>query len=436
MAAEQQSPQYTDDQLRAMSEAGRSDLLRTLNADERRRLAVLTRRGPNWALAPLLGATAGGVTGLALGGPLGAPVGSFLGGALGKGAETYMTGASEGLGADILGAGVEGVKQSLLDLPAAGAALVRGSRLPRMLMQRALKPRERLVEESAPQGIRTKGDIAERVLRTPGARLSEGGLQRIIDRGKALDDQILTTIRASGQAGGEVDLVHGAVGRAYADTTERFLHQANPMEDLAAINQSYSELLNHPLVSQKPISAQQVQALARSGATTIPATVSTGRVPVETAQRIKQGTHRQLEGKYGELKTAQVEAQKAAARGLATDIGQVAPAVRDLNAQRSELIVVEDALRDAINRSGNRDLIGFANAAPRSPGRLIVALLDRSTWLRGELARVMANPRTASAFAAAPPLARAALFGIAVDEGDLTVPTAPILPVLPSRTGP
>ena len=78
------------------------------------------------------------------------------------------------------------------------------------------------------------------------------------------------------------------------------------------------------------------------------------------AQAMKQGTYRQLKGRaYGELKRAEVEAQKALARGLKEELAAQFPELNALNAKEGALIGLEDALEKAVARTSNRQIIGL-----------------------------------------------------------------------------
>lgn len=63
-----------------------------------------------------------------------------------------------------------------------------------------------------------------------------------------------------------------------------------------------------------------------------------GSIPVQQAQDMKQGTYRELKNKYGQIGSAETEAQKALARGLKENIAEAVPEIAGLNAQESKLI--------------------------------------------------------------------------------------------------
>lgn len=355
----------TDEELKAV--AGDPALVGKLTSEERRRLSKLQaieKGGPDWGVAPTLGGMVGGLAGTVLGGPPGAVAGAAVGGGLGKAAQLYMqgeTGAESplNLGDAALGTGVEAAKQGLIELPGALVSFF-GNRASRRLMQSALKPSNATMREGATQGVRTKGDVAERVLREPRILVSQGSLEKIQGQIDEINDSIRQVLTTSG-AGLEVPLQRAT--KPLADVAQRAVTQANPTKDLETVNRAYDEFMAHPLGRE-------------------------GFVPVATAQDMKTGTYRAIRGKYGELGSFETEAQKALARGLKDEVAHVVPEVAAKNMRESELIFIEKAVGAALNRAGNTDPIGFANAAPASK-RFWLALADRSPLLKSALARVV-----------------------------------------------
>lgn len=113
---------------------------------------------------------------------------------------------------------------------------------------------------------------------------------------------------------------------------------------------------------------------------------SVGQLPVEIAQKLKQGTYRVLKGKYGEVGSASTEAQKALARGLKEGISEAVPAVAPLNARESALL---DALAVAERRAmmdANKNPFGLSSLSP-SPAGFMAFMADRSGQLKSLLAR-------------------------------------------------
>jgi len=126
---------------------------------------------------------------------------------------------------------------------------------------------------------------------------------------------------------------------------------------------------------------------------------------------LKTGTYRQLAGKYGELKSATIEAQKGLARGLKEEIAAEVPEVSALNAQEGKLLQAADVVGRRIALTGNRDPIGFAWVT-HNPITFLTALADRSPMFKSLLARG-AYGAAGSVSKVSPQLIRAAVLATA-----------------------
>ena len=73
-------------------------------------------------------------------------------------------------------------------------------------------------------------------------------------------------------------------------------------------------------------------------------------IPVDLAQAKKVGTYQQLAGKYGKVSDAEVEAQKALARGLKEELVQAMPELGSLNAEDSRLLDLQGVVEKAVNK--------------------------------------------------------------------------------------
>lgn len=138
---------------------------------------------------------------------------------------------------------------------------------------------------------------------------TEGGVEVLKSKIGALNDKIKQAISTSQET---VNV--GNTGKPILDILDRFSKQVASQDDLASIRRVWSMYRNHPLFG-----GQQ-------------------DIPIQLAQQLKQGTYKQLEGKYGELTSAETEAQKAIARGLKDEIAAKIPALSKLNAKESELL--------------------------------------------------------------------------------------------------
>ena len=257
----------------------------------------------------------------------------------------------------------------------------------RRLMQSALKPDAETVRSGRALGVRSKGDVAERVLAEPRVLVTQGGVERVQTQIEDINASIQAVLDSPIATGTRVSLRDA--GRPVGEVAQRAVMQADPDTDLATVNAVYDRFLAHP------------QATG-------------GTVSVSDAHRMKSGTYQTLRKKYGQLGSFDTETQKALARGLKGEVAAVVPEVAALNLRESELILVEKALQRAVARTGNRDPVGFANAAPTTR-RFWLALADRSPVVKSFLARALRSSGPTIGFAA-PALSRAAI--MAANSGE------------------
>lgn len=148
------------------------------------------------------------------------------------------------------------------------------------------------------------------------------------------------------------NLVHGAQGSVgkqqvlsgIDDTTNKFMMQAAPESDLNAIRAVADEFANHPAITGE-------------------------QIPVQLAQKLKEGTYDVLRGKYGEVGSASTEAQKAIARRLRQGVEEAVPAVVPLNAEQHALL----RTLDVVERRAAMDLA-------KDPAQLTGMLRSPAAW--------------------------------------------------------
>lgn len=192
---------------------------------------------------------------------------------------------------------------------------------------------------------RTQG--GERALADTGLRegitVSQRGLRKAEDAIGGLSDQVEQVIQGS-----TATIPRRAVGQRLNDVYDQFRNQVAPTADL-----------------------HRIRNIGREFRQTNPS-----QIPVQRAQQIKQGTYRAQGKKYGQQGGAEVEAEKALARGLKEEIETAVPDVVPLNARESALIQLRKALEDASRRTGNRDVVGLTDviAAGTQPGMLAATL--------------------------------------------------------------
>jgi hypothetical protein len=220
----------------------------------------------------------------------------------------------------------------------------------RRLMQSALKPTiHDLKTHRAAKAIDTMLD--------EGISPTQRGVEKLQSLVDDLNDEVAQAIQSS-----TATVKKGDVGLRLSDTWERFRAQVNPDADMGAIKKAWLEFRNHPLLAGKQ------------------------DVPVQLAQKLKSGTYTQLKGKYGELGSADIEAQKALARGLKEEISAKVPDIASLNARESALInALEIAERRALLQP-NLSLLGMSPLA-HSPVTWAAFMADRSAAIKALAAR-------------------------------------------------
>lgn len=157
--------------------------------------------------------------------------------------------------------------------------------------------------------------------------VSAGGAEKLA----ALIDDVNAKMDAAIPKGSTATVNRLDVASRLGDVGDRFRTQVNPESDLAAIQSSGEEFMR----------------------------TQPRNIPVEDAAALKSGTYTQLRGKYGELKSAQIESQKALARGIKEELIQQFPELKSLGIQDKALLDLQPALEKAVQRVGNHQVIGI-----------------------------------------------------------------------------
>lgn len=245
------------------------------------------------------------------------------------------------------------------------------------LMQSAIKPTiAQLRDGSAKTAIDT--------LLKYGINPTTGGVNKLRELIGGLNDEIASKIGVS-TAKIDKQKVLGALG----DVRQKFTKQVSPTGDLNAIQSIADDFTAHP-------------------------SLPTDAIPVSLAQELKQGTYKVLNKKYGQVGTAETEAQKGLARGLKEEIASAVPEVQGLNAEESRLI-------DTLKVSERRALMelnknpGGLSLLAKNPASWAAMMADKSSLFKSLAARVVnassESPRAAAAMierGASNPLIRAA----------------------------
>jgi hypothetical protein len=231
---------------------------------------------------------------------------------------------------------------------APGAQMMRGAA--KSVMQRAMKPLTKdLLQGKAERGAETLLDN--------GINVTPGGMANLRALAEAKNQEAANLI-ANSNATVDKGAVASRLGQTMADARS----QVNPASDMAAVQDAETQFLQHPDL-QGQLS-----------------------MPVQQAQKMKQGTYKKLKDSYGELGGAQTEAQKALARGLKEEIEGVIPGVAPVNAEAAKLWNALNVAERRALLAGNNNLAGLSLLAD-SPTYQSLFLLDRSPLAQSLLAR-------------------------------------------------
>lgn len=231
---------------------------------------------------------------------------------------------------------------------AAGAAV---DRIPRTLMQSAIKPTIKQLQTGASK-------TAIDTMLEEGISPTKGGVEKLRGLIDTKNQEIASAIQGSTATVNKF----GAV-RPLSDTAQRFTNQVNPTADLNTISNVGLDFLQHPAYPWMTI-------------------------PVQDAQKLKQGTYKILAKKYGQIGTADTEAQKAIARGLKEEIASVVPAVKGLNEQEGRLLTTLDVAERRALIELNKNPAGLS-LLTANPGAWAAFMADRSAAFKSIVARMI-----------------------------------------------
>jgi len=265
---------------------------------------------------------------------------------------------------------VEGYGIGVLDNPenATTAAMVQGglsSALPaaaqltnktaKVLMQSAIKPTEKQLKSGQAQ-------TAIDTLLELGINPTNAGVEKLKGKIGDINEQIANALTSSNAVINKQNVM-----QRLGDVEQKFANQVAPVSDVNAIRNIGEEFM----ASNKPMLEMAQQ-----------------NIPVQLAQKLKQGTYKVLSGKYGEAGSASTEAQKALARGLKEEIAKEVPAIAGLNAQESKII---DTLKVAERRAlleMNKNPAGLALLAG-DPKAALAFMADKSAAFKSLAARMI-----------------------------------------------
>ena len=105
---------------------------------------------------------------------------------------------------------------------------------------------------------------------------------------------------------------------------------------------------------------------------------------IKEAQQMKQKIYQLHRKHYGELKSAEIEAEKQIARGLKEEIVSQVPQVASLNEKDSARVTLENLVERAVKRSRNWDILGLTDLVGGSIGAGIGTVQGRAWRTGGE----------------------------------------------------
>jgi len=280
----------------------------------------------------------------------------------GSGAQQLIAPPGSGAGRQMLGAGVHeamnqapgflGIKGGRAGADVAAGAMREGAE---SWMNSALKPGMKATKKS----LKTPGEGPATTMLDEGINVSKGGYNKINNIIGDINIDIQDRIQNS-----KAIVKKDEVGARINDVLDRFTKQISPSSDLASIQKVYDDFMNHPLLP-------------------------TNDIPVQLAQELKTGTHRSLGSKsYGELKNADVEAQKALVRGIKEDIANSVPEVGNLNARESKLLEALPLVERRVLMDANKNPVGLGILS-LDKTRLAAWMADRSPLFKSLVARML-----------------------------------------------
>ena len=269
---------------------------------------------------------------------------AILGGVSGGAAEQTR----QSTGSDVAGAAV-GLAAPFVAATAINAAGSLANKTANSLYHSALKPSSTYSAKDVDKAINTLLD--------EGINVSRSGVNKLDSKISDLNNQVKTAI---GNSSATIDKINAI--KPLADVRNTFGKTVDPMADLNTINTVESNFLNHPLISGN-------------------------KIPAQLAQELKTNTYKVLRDKYGQLGTADVESQKAIARGLKNEIAQSIPGIGNINAKESQLLNALPMLEHRVLIEGNKNPVGLTMLTPNA-GQAAGFMADRSAWIKSLLARL------------------------------------------------
>jgi len=217
------------------------------------------------------------------------------------------------------------------------------------LMQSALKPTQTARQSGA-------ADVAIRELLDRGINPTRAGVNELMALIESGNSRLSNAIADS-----TAQVRTNSLLRYLPDVRQRFGNQVTPTRDLEAI-----------------------EGVGRDFLATRPPSMS-----VQDVQAMKQGTYRILRDKYGQIGTAETEAQKAVARAAKDAVSAAVPEAAPLNNELSRLYTTLDVTERRALLEANKNPMGLAALAVTEPSAFVAFMADRSAAFKSLAARML-----------------------------------------------
>jgi hypothetical protein len=226
------------------------------------------------------------------------------------------------------------------------------------LMMSAIKPGKKELQSGEGQrAVQTL--LEEGVNPTLGRTWLGRGLDTLESKIGALNDEISGIIQNSTKT-----ISKDAVIGYLDDLMEKAKYSLAPDADMAAVQAVKDQFIAHPLVKGKDI-------------------------PVQLAQKLKQGTYKSIGTKnFNEIGGSTKEALRAGAKGLKEGVASAEPSVAALNAKEGDLINALDVAESRAYTALKNNPAGIAGLAG-NPAQFAAMMADRSDAFKALIARMM-----------------------------------------------
>ena len=200
--------------------------------------------------------------------------------------------------------------------------------------------------------------VAINTLLDKGINVTKGGVETLKANKDLLNEQIRNSVAGSTE---KINIRN--VAGPVLDKLNKFKMQVNPNADIASIRNSWAEFKNNPAFK------------------------GSDEISVQLAQDLKQGTYRQIGKKYGQLGSADIEAQKAIARGLKEEIAKKVPEISKFNEEETSLIKTLKVAERRVLMAANNNPLGLSLLA-HSPVTWAAFMADKSGLFKSLVARM------------------------------------------------